>query len=138
MISHSRNEELAWLAGIVEADGCIMFKDANRHHGGRLPRIRVTMADEDIVRDLHRIAGVGCFRGPLPKSYSYNQKNLVKPPEHPKPLYLWEVNAKSEVDHVLREIRPYLHMRRGLAADEALTFLEEHYPNGNYPKRSLK
>lgn len=113
----------AWAAGVVEADGCIMFKVSTKSRGGLAPRIRVTMADEDIVRALHSVLGAGRIRGPLSRSYSDNPNSLKSLPKNPKPLYLWEVNKKKEVLEVLLRLRPFLHRRRGAKADEVIKFL---------------
>ena len=117
--------KIAWAAGVLEADGCIMFKDSPLSKYGKHPRLRVAMGDEDIVRDLQATLGVGLVRGPLKKSYSRNKHNLVKQPKNPKPLWLWEVNKKAHVKSALEAMLPYLHSRRGRKAQQVLNFINQ-------------
>ena len=49
--------ELAWVAGIFEGEGCL-YKDPRRKKDHKL---QVVMTDKDIVERLHRITGVGIF-----------------------------------------------------------------------------
>lgn len=57
--SHWSRESLAWLAGILEGEGCFRITEQ-----GTIT-IVLDMTDEDVVRRAHRVAGVGHLHGPL-------------------------------------------------------------------------
>lgn len=99
-----KDTDWAWLAGIIEGEGCIGVDNKGRRTGG----INVTMTDEDIVRRLYENFG-GRLRGPsVPK----NSKH--------KPVWYWTVGKKEHVKPILLVIRPYMGQRRGSRIDELL------------------
>lgn len=127
MVYENGNPEIAWAAGIIEGEGCIMFKVSPQSIGRRTTRIRVTMCDEDIVRRLYNVFRIGRFRGPLARSYS--GKSV-------KDLWLWEVNTQSHVKEVLDLILPWLGLRRAEKAREVLDFIATATPWPEYKTAS--
>lgn len=59
-------EQTAWIAGILEGEGCISPGTAHvgRPAGDRWT-IQVVMSDEDIIYRLHSLLGVGKVVGPF-------------------------------------------------------------------------
>lgn len=99
-------EEEAWVAGIIEGEGYI-------RHVSRAYRLVVTMTDEDIIRRVHAVTGVGTVNGP------YQAKG------NRKPAWRWQSTRKAETVEVLRRIRPWLGDRRGREADAVLAAAEK-------------
>jgi hypothetical protein len=97
------NEETAWVAGILEGEGCF---DANANR--RSPRVRVEMTDQDIVLRLHRMLGGSVH-------YPTNRH-----PDRWKDTARWTLGKRSEAEPVFRAIRPWLSERRGAKVDELL------------------
>lgn len=96
-----RDLETAWLAGLIEGEGCITFGDK---HG---VAVVVQMTDEDVVRRAHDVGRVGNVTGP----------RLCGP--H-KPQWSWRVTSRDEVRDVLVAIRQWMGTRRRQRIEEAL------------------
>jgi len=94
-------EEVAWLAGLFEGEGYIFY-------ASRSWRMGITMTDEDVIREAHRVAVVGKVYGP------YEGKG------NRKPSWRWQVSNRREVEQVAMMIRPYLFGRRKQQVDECL------------------
>ena len=92
-------ENLAWLAGIVEGEGSIT---AERR--GRGPRVKVKMTDEDVIRLVHTIAGLGHVYGP------YKAK---KPSGgFGKDQWVWVCNRAYEAYAMMVALAPWMCSRR--------------------------
>lgn len=98
--------EIAWLAGIIEGEGCISV-------GPKIVRITVGMTDRDIVERLDRL---------------YPSPNGVRVKEtaarHHKTQYIWRVGRGDVVREILSLTKPWLGDRRATRAQEALEFLD--------------
>lgn len=101
------SDETAWVAGILEGEGCF---DYNGGHKKRYPRIRVEMCDTDVVERLHAL--IGCGR------LSYPTKRGAKPQWRSTALLV--INGREHVEPLLRAVRPWLGVRRGEKVDELL------------------
>lgn len=103
---------LAWIAGVVEGEGCIHVKNATRYGS---PTLRVVMTDEDVIRRLHSWAGVGTVEGPrtLPSG---------------KRAWTWDVRRLEDVRAILEALLPWLGDRRKLTASLALAIIEDRPP----------
>jgi hypothetical protein len=101
----------AWIAGILEGEGCFLISWKKNKHGRAYPTYRIAchMCDGDVVEKLFEWAGVGTFGGP------YKLKNI----RH-KPYYRWTLNRRADVTSLLLRIRPYMGIRRGRRIDEIL------------------
>ena len=73
-------ENLAWLAGLIEGDGCI-----HEESKGNKIRMTVGMTDLDVLERVQHIAGAGKIRGPYQNTAigSYNIK----------PMYYWSTSS---------------------------------------------
>lgn len=91
--------EIAWLAGLIEGEGCIFVPVLPTAHT-KYPMIRVAMTDEDIVRRCYEITNVGKF-GPL--SHSIDGR---------KPVWKWQVSKRKDVARILCAVAPLMGERR--------------------------
>lgn len=93
--------EDAWFAGLFEGEGCIAWHDA------RSVQIELRSTDEDVVRRVLEIAGVGTVTGP------YVQNGH-------KPAWNWKAGSACDVAWVLDRLIPMLGLRRQARAHSAL------------------
>lgn len=110
--------KVAWAAGVIEGEGYIGITDGRlRQDGTRVKafRIRVVMADKDIILQLHKIFHLG-------KVHAYSNKYGCGK----KPLFLWEVIRASDVRTVARTIRPFMGRRRRQRLDDLLSELRQY------------
>lgn len=106
--------EAAWLAGILEGEGCF---DWNRQgEGKKWPRIRIAMNDEDIVRRVKAITG---------GTASVRRETRANKPNW-NDTFLFQVAHRDQVRYVLESIRPWMSERRGKKIDEMLAVLDTH------------
>jgi hypothetical protein len=102
--------EIAWAAGIIEGEGCIGWVTRTS------VSVNVSMTDEDVIRRLHAVLGVG---GVTAHDRSPH-----------KTQYRWSVRNRDGAEFVLRAIRPWMGQRRGVRIDEALERLERNPGRG--------
>lgn len=95
--------DAAWLAGLVEGEGTLIFTNKNA------VALTVFMTDLDVLERCREVAGVGSVRGP----YGDGRPNR-------KPIYKWSVNKADHVREVLGAIRPFMGQRRAERIDAAL------------------
>jgi LAGLIDADG-like domain len=96
---------LGWIAGLLEGEGCFHLER------GRYPRISLQMADEDVVRRLAELTGMGGVRGPYYPSGR----------DH-KPIWRWLVCDRTHVETLLRLIQPLMGTRRQAKIEQCLNF----------------
>ena len=89
-------EQAAWLAGLLEGEGSFV--------SGKSIAIQVTMTDLDIIQRLPAITGVGrIYRARVQKA-------------HYKDAWLWSVQRRAHIRHVINTVLPWLGERRSAAA----------------------
>jgi len=91
--------ERAWLAGIVEGEGT--FGRTGRPGG----QIRVVMTDQDVVRRLQSLTGLGLVH------------NRGRRAAHHKTVWEWAVTRRENVCTLALELAPLLLMRRRTAIE---------------------
>lgn len=94
-----RTEDLIWLAGLLEGEGCFDL------HRGKYPRVRVGMADRDVVG---RVATLfGC---------------RVRLSLKPKPnAAIWHAEVTgAKASRIMHEVLPYMGARRSAKIAEIL------------------
>lgn len=89
--------EIAWVAGIIEGEGCI----TGFHKSPISGLLAVKMTDEDVVRRLAEITGVGNVTGPL----SGGNRST-------KPIWAWRITNRKDLARVLLAIAPLMGERR--------------------------
>lgn len=88
--------EVAWVAGILEGEGCWTTKSAH----GTTWWIAVRMTDQDVVQRLAELTGIGTL--------------CPEPPQRPgaKPSWSWRVAAKPHREWLTLKVWPWLGQRR--------------------------
>ena len=110
-----RLEDLHWVAGILEGEGCFRSKTTSLRKDGNsryhYPAVEVNMADEDVIRRLQTIMGVGNVHGPYGKH-----------PAHPdwKPMWRWSVQKKHDAEEVMTLVYPIMGSRRRQKIEDIL------------------
>lgn len=101
-------ENLAWVAGIVEGEGCI----STRNHS-KSARITINMTDKDVLEKLKSILDCG----------SISFKDLSGKNSHQQDQWRYSLNRKELVYAVLVAIYPFLCERRSSMAEEAIAHM---------------
>jgi hypothetical protein len=57
-VAHQNHSDLAWLSGLFEGEGSIQLRPVGR------PQLQIIMTDEDVLRRVLVVAGVGHITGP--------------------------------------------------------------------------
>lgn len=115
--------DLAWLAGLLEGEGCFALDTtASRRPGHRRNAIlvKLKMTDKDVVERARKI---------MLEIHSFNNivcKLTERPPR--KDIYVVKINAHA-AEAIMRAVRPYMGMRRGAKIDELLAMKNlSHHP----------
>lgn len=104
------NEEIAWVAGILEGEGCFDFNDIYLRN---YPRVRLEMKDEDIIRRVHAlIGGKIYFRKRKQKQHS--------------DTYRLTINQRFYLEPLLLQILPWLGTRRKVVVQEQIDWYNAH------------
>lgn len=102
MFELADKEDIAWVAGIFDADGTIFQTVA---HGKYIqPHIRVAMADKDTVDSFDEIVG-------------YGSRCIIEQPQSAK-MYRWSIQDKAGVKEFIAAVWPRLSQRRKDKAKE--------------------
>lgn len=109
--------EIAWAAGLIEGEGTVCVKGSGGLYVG------ASMTDEDVIRKIHSISGIGTVTMP---------KKL----ENRKQTWTWRAGKRSEVIEFIKKIKPYMGLRRTIAIDKVITYDIEH-PQWRVPKGEL-
>lgn len=88
---------LAWVAGIVDGEGCLTLT-SNGSISGFSPRLRISMTDQEAVERVARIIGQGSVVRTKPQT-----------PKH-KPQYVWELTCQKAVI-AIKMFKPYLFIK---------------------------
>jgi hypothetical protein len=114
-----KETELAWIAGIIEGEGTVTLKTGSTRSGNNFPTLRVVMTDEDVIRSLHRITGLG--------NIHYQVREDTEKGNKRKDTWIWAVAARDEVRNILEQILPWMHSRRTERIKEALILLDRPF-----------
>ena len=101
------NDDLAWVAGLLEGDG-FFWKQTSRRGYVRVG-VGVKSTDEDVLRYLERLIPESRIRGP------FEPRSLGK-----KPYWHWELGLRLVVIDLLKQIRPWMGKRRTEQIDAVL------------------
>ncbi len=106
--SNWNRENLAWVAGLFEGEGCIATA------GGRWS-INLASTDHDVLVRLYEIVGVGHINGPYDRGH--------------KPHWVWQSGSQQLVYAFLIAIYPWLGERRQDRAMTAIKAIASRTPN---------
>jgi hypothetical protein len=86
---------VAWAAGLFEGEGCVTT-------GGSMRQAELSLetTDPDVLESFRRVVGVGAVT------------TLPERRAHHKPTHRWRTAKRSEVEHVMSLLWPFLHARR--------------------------
>lgn len=118
-----KDTDIAWIAGIIEGEGCISIRkrargrDYDPAKGYRYEfSVHVSMTDRDVIEALQEKSGFGSVR-------EVKTPALIK--RGNKTLYRWSVTKRSELEELCKLILPYLFERRSAKVNEALSLMRE-------------
>lgn len=114
------SDELAWVAGLLEGEGCFSLGPwVNRVKSDKIRQIRVTceMTDLDTIQRLHEYSGIGSIR---------REARIDKRYDNAKPLWGWSASKRREIVPFLESILPYMSSRRTSKINELLEYAREH------------
>ena len=110
--------EWAWVAGLLEGEGCFGVYKGTRHTNGKPYEnlvLQVRMSDKDVLEKLHRLVQAGTLReSPLHEDMLGN-----------KPMWVWRTGASEAVERILSICLPWFGQRRTAKAKEVLAVIEK-------------
>lgn len=111
---HLTEAETGWVAGLLEGEGCFYLAMRANRDGTPRPSLAISccMCDEDVVRRLHAIIGVGAVTTEIPKNPKWSQS------------WTWYISRVDLVVPLLRHLRPHMGARRGVKIDAMLAAAE--------------
>ena len=95
-------ENLAWLAGLVEGEGCFQYSKS------RCLSLVIAMTDEDVLRKARAISGMGHVYGP------------TRPGGVRKAYWRWAVNRQADTYALMIALYPWLGSRRQAAVRDVV------------------
>jgi hypothetical protein len=121
-LDHLRPEDIAWIAGIVEGEGCL-FMRVRPQNGSILEcRVKVSMTDKDIIERLFALIPGSTMNGP---HFDRNSKQT-------KPYWTWYVGKRFLVLRVIKLLLPWFGTRRSIKAAQIIHAIEST-PEGRSP-----
>lgn len=96
-------EDLAWVAGLFEGEGCI----ANTH---RVPLLRLGTTDFDVLDHFHAVVGCGRL---------YDMSHTIGHPVW-KPAREWQTTTFADTQAIIAAFWPWLGSRRRAKGTEVL------------------
>lgn len=112
--------EVAWLAGLLEGEGCFNLKRYSKYkpHYRDSLRVQVSMTDRDVVE---RVAHLIHYTGTIQEQTRGEPRQTA---------YIVAVSGQEAAD-IMLAVRPYMGIRRGAKIDELLAL-----PNLNHHPRA--
>lgn len=105
LLARMTPQQLGWVVGIVEGEGCISCHVTPRINNDYVyAQVTVAMADEDVIRRLGEWAGIGRINGP--------HLSPCRAEAGHKPQWKWHVTRWAEVDALIDVLWPLLGERR--------------------------
>lgn len=116
--------DIAWLAGLVEGEGCISYGRSDRKYPGKVNsiRIHIGMNDHDVVARAAAILGTRCL-GPYAPSKAHRDGS------HRQPQYR-AIVTQGLAAAWLMTLYPLLGTRRREAARDAVTWWRAYPTSG--------
>jgi hypothetical protein len=116
--------EIAWLAGLLEGEGCFGVKGPNPSNAHRYPYVVVRMTDRDVVERVATLMGGNV----VTRSHTPSMRSRGE-----QPIYrYWLVGSRAL--HVMRLLRPWMGERRTAKVDALLA----EFPTLGQPQTHCK
>lgn len=109
------SHDLAWLAGWLEGEGCFTLRKPRGGHGWGIA-VSAVSTDEDVIRRVAAITGIGSVRFRKPQQL------------HHQDSWIWQVSRRPHVLSLLRELLPLMGERRSEKIREMLVTPEPKTP----------
>lgn len=123
MHGNQRQTDWAYMAGVMDSDGCFMITKHNRGKHSKwdlsptyLPCLKVSMAEKEAVEFLTSVLKIGAYKLDRARIRQYENGNTFGG----KPMYDWFLRKKEIMIPVLEKIIPYLKVKK----DRALHLLK--------------
>lgn len=111
------SENVAWLAGILEGEGCFTFYPNRQTRTSVKPSgafgVEIQSTDQDVVDRVESLVGTGS-----------RSIRCMTNPNH-RDAYSWKLSRRADVLSVLLAIRPYMLSRRAARIDEMIAGIRE-------------
>jgi len=107
---------LAWVAGLLEGEGCFFPIEYKTPKYGPYvyARVAVLMTDLDVLQRIQDLTGVGKITGPT----------IRENPKH-KPIWKWTVTKHRDALLLMEAVYPWMGSRRRARIDEVLAMVEK-------------
>lgn len=115
MQDNQRQTHWAYIAGIMDADGCFMitkhnrktpdnrrWKTLERRSPTYMPSVKIAMIEKEAIHFLHENLGFG----------QYKLDGARKNRPNSKPIYQWFIRGKKGVVPFLENVMPYLRVKK--------------------------
>lgn len=109
-------EDIAWLAGLFEGEGWLTIQHPTEKKF-QIPT-GITMTDEDVIKHVHDLVGVGKLYGPYKPKGSIGKKMR----------WGWRINKVKDAVEFLSLIEPHLFNRRSTKIKAALAAHKKFVP----------
>jgi hypothetical protein len=108
------SEQWAWAAGLFDGEGSFYIQKQRRGEKTRCyPRIGMSNTDRSLLERFAAVVGAG-------RIYSYKQAMKSADGYKRKPLFILQINTRSDVERVVAGLKPWLSETKKEDAARAL------------------
>ena len=115
MHGNQRETDWAYMAGIMDADGCFMITKHNRNKNSKwnlsptyLPCLKISMAEKEAIDFITSALKIGSYKLDRARIREYKDGKRFGG----KPMYDWFMRNKKQIIPVLERIIPYLKVKK--------------------------
>ena len=117
-------ENVLWLAGYFDGEGCLSRYRPNEHSGWKAG---IKSTDEDLISKVVAIAGGSVY---------FERKN-DKNPNH-KDIWSWELRDQAKLYALTAAIYPFMSQRRQKRIEEFFLYFRTHKTTPGNPRGTAK
>lgn len=112
--------DAAWVAGILEGEGCFSLQMRDSTTGDKYPSfcVKLAMTDADIVQRVHDCFGFGRLVLSRPRTDALNAK----------PISIWSASGRAEVKRVCLTVLSFMGGRRSAKIAAILDHIVKYPP----------
>lgn len=103
--------ELNWLAGLLEGEGCFSIRDTLRNKG---LGVSCSMTDKDVIDKIHSLVGFGSI-------FTVSSRQI-----NHQIQYKWNSSKRNDVVWLIEQLLPFMGERRSNKIQEMLKFHSNH------------